>query len=387
MHARLRQWAKDAYIGARTASRGLRSRRVGPVTISGFFSDPRGVAQAARLSAEMLEAAGIKVVRHDIGALLAGAMPPPPPGDGGVLLLHANPPEAAPLLRAWPPHTWATRYRIGYWVWELPLPPPSWRTPLPWLDEIWTPSRFSGGSLAKLGAPQKIKVIPHPVYPSAAKPDRARFGVRGDEVVVLTAFDFRSTRARKNPDGAIAAYRTAFPQPDGRTRLLIKALAPEADPQGARALAEIAASRPDITVIDRTLDQGEMDVLFASIDIFLSLHRSEGFGLMPAQAMALGKAVVTTGWSGVMEFADAQSAALVPFRLTPVKDVSGLYNLEGAEWAEPDVAAAAEMIRALAKDAILRAALGERAVKAIALKLNKTANPLSARAMAWVSGA
>lgn len=384
MRAKLRQWAKDAYITARAKSRDLRAPRVGPITISGFFSDPRGVAHAARLSADTLEAAGLPVVRHDIGALLSGTIPPPPSGEGGVLLLHANAPEATPLLRAWPTSTWAGRYRIGYWVWELPVPPPSWRAPLGWLDEVWTPSRFSAAALRELGQPGKIRIFPHPVQPTTKAGDRARFGIGAEEIAVLTAFDFRSTRARKNPEGAIEAYRTAFPNPDGKTRLIIKGLAPESDRAGARALAEIAASRGDITIIDRTLDEREMGVLFASIDIYLSLHRAEGFGLMPAQAMAMGKAVVMTGWSGVTEFADANSAAFVPYQLVAARDPSGLYELPGAVWAEPDVLAAASSLRMLATDPEARRALGARAAQAISRYAQNAESPLSARAKAWV---
>lgn len=374
---------------ARAASRALRPVSPGPITISGFFSDPRGVAQSARLSAEALEREGLPVVRHDIGALLSGTMPPPPPGDGGLLLLHANPPEAAPLLRAWPTRTWAGRYRVGYWVWELEIPPATWRAPVPWVDEIWTPSHFSAGAMAKLGRPDKVRVMAHPVRAASAAPARARFGIADGEVAVLTAFDFRSTRARKNPDAAIAAYLAAQPQANAAARLVIKALAPDADPAGAAALADLAARRADVTVIDQTLSESEMAALVASADILLSMHRSEGFGLLPAQAMALGKAVVMTGWSGVTEFADEQCAALVPYRLVPVNDPTGLYSLEGARWAEPDVGAAAGLLRGLIERPQARHALAEPARRKITSVLGAAFSraSFSPQARAWIAGA
>ena len=69
----------------------------------------------------------------------------------------------------------------------------------------------------------------------------------------------------------------------------------------------------------------------------LSLHRSEGFGLVPAEAMLLGRAVVATGWSGNMDFMDADSAALVGYRLVPARDPRGVFEAPGADWAEPDL--------------------------------------------------
>ncbi len=92
----------------------------------------------------------------------------------------------------------------------------------------------------------------------------------------------------------------------------------------------------------------------------LSLHRAEGFGLVPAEAMLLGVPVVATGWSGNMDFMDADSAALVPYTLVPARDPRGVFEAEGAEWAEPDIAAAAARLARLADDPAERAALGAR---------------------------
>ena len=99
-------------------------------------------------------------------------------------------------------------------------------------------------------------------------------------------------------------------------------------------------------------------VRLVSADIVLSLHRSEGFGLVPAEAMLLGRPVVATGWSGNMTFMDDSCAALVGYRLVPARDPRGVYAVPGATWAEPDIAHAAEWLRRLGDDPGLRARLG-----------------------------
>ena len=97
----------------------------------------------------------------------------------------------------------------------------------------------------------------------------------------------------------------------------------------------------------------------AACDIVLSLHRSEGFGLVPAEAMLAGLPVVATDWSGTQDFLTPESAALVPARLVPVHDPRGVYDLPGAVWAEPDVSVAANHLRRLADDPAARLALGQ----------------------------
>jgi glycosyltransferase involved in cell wall biosynthesis len=97
----------------------------------------------------------------------------------------------------------------------------------------------------------------------------------------------------------------------------------------------------------------------ASADIILSLHRSEGFGLTPAQGMAAGKAVVATGWSGNLDYMSRDDAALVDYKLIPVEDPQGFYT-DGC-WADPDLDQAAAKLTVLIDDAHARKALGQRA--------------------------
>ena len=101
--------------------------------------------------------------------------------------------------------------------------------------------------------------------------------------------------------------------------------------------------------------------LMAAADIVLSLHRSEGFGLVPAQAMALGKPVVATGWSGNLEFMTKDNSALVYYSLVPVRDPEGAFDAAGQKWADADVDHAAAWLRRLADDADLRASMGAAA--------------------------
>jgi glycosyltransferase involved in cell wall biosynthesis len=130
-------------------------------------------------------------------------------------------------------------------------------------------------------------------------------------------------------------------------------------PKEASEIAAAAAG--NVKVFSGNWAQARVEALLACADIVLSLHRSEGFGLVPAQAMLRGIPVVATGWSGNIAFVDEQSAALVGYRLVKVADSSGVYEkMKGVEWAEPDIGHAAELLRRLGDDAAWRAALGAR---------------------------
>lgn len=114
--------------------------------------------------------------------------------------------------------------------------------------------------------------------------------------------------------------------------------------------------------------------LTAASDIVLSLHRSEGFGLVPAEAMLLGRPVIATGWSGNLAYMDTANAALVGFRLVPTEDARCVYH--DSLWADPDQADAVLHLRRLADDAAARRALGGKARQAAAARLG--AEPLAA---------
>jgi len=168
-----------------------------------------------------------------------------------------------------------------------------------------------------------------------------------------------SSFERKNPLGAIAAFRTAFG--DRRDRLLVLKIGhPGHFPADFARIRAAVDGAPNIRIDTGEMPQADRHALTRAADIVLSLHRSEGFGLVPAEAMLLGRPVVATGWSGNMDFMDAESAALVEYRLIPARDPRGVFQAPGAEWADPSTESAAGHLRRLAEDADARRTLGER---------------------------
>jgi glycosyltransferase involved in cell wall biosynthesis len=336
-----------------------------PVTVLGLHSAVVGLGEGARLAAGALEAAGLEVSREDVTAVygIRSELPAPPvaPVQGGVVVSHINPPELMWLLALTGAEHLRGKKHIGYWAWELEQAPQAWARAFAYVDEVWALSEFNAVSLRAI-APRGMKVtavgLPVSRFPRLA-PDRAAFGITGNEPVVLAGFDLKSNAARKNPWAALDAYEAAVPAP-GEARLVLKVASAGADPEAFARLQARAAARPDILLLQEHLSDDGMRRLMASVDVVVSLHRSEGFGLFLAEAMWLGKPVVATGWSGNMDFMDEASAGLVRYSLVRGGVEAGPYA--GGQWAEPDVGHAAALLGRLIREPEPRAERGRRAL-------------------------
>lgn len=345
--------------------RRARPPRVAPITVAGFHGAVLGLGEAVRSATRALRDAGVAVRAWDISELMGhsrrlpvGETTPPAPGPG-VLIAQMNPPELIRLISTTGAAAFENKYVIGCWAWELSEIPALWKPAFRYVDEIWALSDFTADAVRR-GAPRRVKVRVMPIavplndMPAA----RERFGF-GDETIVLCAFDFRSTIARKNPLATLDAFRRAKAVARGPATLVFKTVGGDEAPEALDRLKDAIGDDPDVVLMTQSLSAAERDQLLASCDVLLSLHRSEGFGLFPAEAMAAGKAVVATAWSGNLDFMDDASAILVPYRLTAVEDQQGIYS--GGLWAEADTEAAGRALAELIDDPERRARLGAAA--------------------------
>jgi glycosyltransferase involved in cell wall biosynthesis len=260
------------------------------------------------------------------------------------LLVHSlqSATHAARLLGR---RAFAGRHNILYPFWELPEVPDDWVGDLAAFDEIWAPSRFVAKALeAKLSRP--VFHLPPPIeLPEIRLRQRSDFGLPADPFLFYFVFDFSSHSDRKNPEAVIAAFRhCAATQPPGRVGLVLKTLGADIHQAAWRRLTRLIDGMHEIFVIDRVLDRAEVLALHAACDCFVSLHRSEGFGLGIAEAMAVGKPVIATDFGGATDLLAPDRACPVGYRLIPV--MAGQYpGGEGQCWAEPNILQAANWMR------------------------------------------
>jgi glycosyltransferase involved in cell wall biosynthesis len=239
------------------------------------------------------------------------------------------------------------RINILYPFWELGHVPDAWLDTARRFDEIWAPSSF----VARAFPPdfdRPVRLVRQPLRMSAYLPDD---GHAQDTLRLYTYLDFDSFGARKNPKAAVRAFQAAFPTGQRDVRLIVKVRGGQhsGDAGMRKWLFETAAHDPRIEIVDKTLDRAEMDALMQSCDVFVSLHRSEGFGFGAAEALAAGKAVVATDYAGTTDFIAPDTGYPIPYKLVPLK--KGDYpGWEGQVWAESSLDATVAALRSIYDD-------------------------------------
>jgi glycosyltransferase involved in cell wall biosynthesis len=243
-------------------------------------------------------------------------------------------------------------YNIGYWAWELAELPDVFCLGLDIFQEIWTMSSFCTTTLEKKTT---VPVLTVPLY---ANPDRTvikngrdYFNIDKDVFMFMFAYDCNSYVSRKNPQAVVQAFMKAFSPDDGHVGLVLKLAYPERLRNHIEELMEILSPYRNIYYIDKYLTDNEMRTLLQISDTFVTLHRSEGFGLLPLEAMSLGTPVISTEWSGNMEYMNHMNTALVGYNMIPVDgQYVGSTPGDGLVWADPDIDEAAAHMRRMVSD-------------------------------------
>ncbi|HEX7775966.1 MAG TPA: glycosyltransferase, partial [Parvibaculum sp.] len=319
-------------------------------------------------------ALGYRVTGFDLSPLFGrGDMPgaveltePIAPG-AGTIVIHLNPDQLPLSLTMIGRRRLAGKRIVGYWSWELARVPESWHIGFELVDEVWVPTRFVADAIRPL-TDKQVRVVPHPV--AIGEPGVSRrhdFDIPEPAFAVTTIFDMASCFARKNPLASIRAFRAAFGARND-VILIVKVSGGSSEPALMQELRAVAGGALNIRIVEADLTRRDMHDLIASVDVLLSPHRSEGFGLTLAQAMLARTAVISTGWSGNLDFMNKDAVKLLPFGMTPVADPQGCYADDGQIWADPDMDQAVAALKALAADKALRAGLGE-AGRALAIEM------------------
>jgi glycosyltransferase involved in cell wall biosynthesis len=243
-------------------------------------------------------------------------------------------------------------YNIGYWAWELAELPDSFCVGLDVFQEIWTMSSFCTNTL------EKKTTVPVLTVPLFANPNktviengRDYFNLNKDAFLFMFAYDCNSFVSRKNPKAVVQAFLKAFSPEDHHVGLVIKLVYPENFKEHIEELMEILSPYKNISYIDKFLSDDEMRTLLQISDTFVTLHRSEGFGLLPLEAMSLGTPVISTEWSGNMEYMNHMNTALVGYHMIPVNgEYVGSTPGDGLVWADADIDEAAEYMRRMVTD-------------------------------------
>lgn len=353
--------AADAAAGLR--SNAPEAKAPMGLNVTGYLRARSGVGEACRATLRAARAAGLPLAVNEFDTGCASEKEGPE--DAGrsdgyphpVSLFQINADQVPVLRSTLGDGIFRGRYNIGFWYWELAEFPEEWMSSFDPFDEIWVASSFCQRAVSER-SPVPVICMPPCVAPEP-NPARTRadFGLPDDAFLFLTMADSLSFPQRKNPLGAIHAFERAFDRADQGVRLAVKVINGAYHPERMEELRRAAGNDPRVILLDACLSRPDTDALLSLADTYVSLHRSEGFGLPLAEAMRLGTPAIGTGWSSNLEFMTPRNSFPVNHRLVELDRDVGPYR-KGQVWADPDLDHAAECMRAVRGDPELARRVG-----------------------------
>lgn len=326
------------------------------VNLFGYLKAQMGLGQGARLYARALQFSGLphtllnfttgNIAKHNDNEFSTFLSADPLYNTN---IIHVNAEQLPMVSLVYPLPAWDKRYNVSVWLWELEEFPDEWMSAFKYVDEIWTPSVFTSKSVAAK-SPVPVNTIPYGIYADTdARFNRNHFRLPDDQFLFLCMYDVNSMMERKNPIGAVNAFLQAFGVNNPDVGLVIKI-----NNSNIHELSLLKSKIKDyknIYLIDMVMSKIEVNSLIKCCNSFISLHRSEGFGLVMAEAMYLGIPVIATNWSANTDFMNEENSCPVDFKFI---DVGYHYykSKPGQRWADPSEEHAAQYMKRLINDKV-----------------------------------
>lgn len=331
------------------------------IRLVGPLNSQSGLGQATRMTASSLLSAGIcpigldyyqdnPAIRRrlfDSGKIIRA--------DKAINILHLNA-ESIPIAPMYlDKNLFENAYNIGYFFWELPQVPAVHRLAIEMLDEIWVSSKYNQDTYSGLTDRPVVKIgMAVETLPSnliEKSQIRRQYGIPEASFVFLTTFDSYSFLKRKNPADTIKAFLGAFANTDDNVCLVIKthnfaaALGEVRAQSLVREIYDLVKNESRIVVIDETIAYHTLISLKSAADCYVTLHRSEGWGFGAIEAMQLGLPVISTAFSGNLEFCTAETALNVNYEKRYLDRDDYIFVTPGDFWADADVGQASAFMR------------------------------------------
>lgn len=261
--------------------------------------------------------------------------------------------------------------RIGRTMFETDRIPDDWVVRCNQMDEVWVPTPHNRDAFTASGVEaDRLVVVPGPFELDRLDPNAEPLDIpEAHGTVFLAAFDWT---LRKGWDVLIDAWCEAFRDGDDVT-LVLKTWSTSRGLSLAEIEAEAAgriaatghdpAAIADIVILDSLLPACKVASLYRAADVVVAPTRGEGWCRPLVEAMAMGRPVIATGWSGPAAFVDDTVGWSLPFSLADVSEEASdeVPTFRGHRWAEPDRPSLVAALREAHDDPAARRARGESA--------------------------
>lgn len=346
------------------------------VNISGFIKKQFGLGVAVRSTIKSLEAAGVPYVVNDFNLKVSdfvgnqefvGVSPHHP---YGINIIQINPDMLPYVVENVDREYFTDKYNIGYWAWELEDFPKADHV-FKLFNEIWVPSSFCAEAVSQVSPIPVLKFM-HAIEPASAILPKEKLSLPADRFIFLTMFDYYSSMERKNPLAVIEAYEKAFGKNHSETLLVIKSSLSREFANDKKKLLDRIDDNASILLIEEIMPEEKLYSYMNCCDCFVSLHRSEGFGLTMAEAMYFGKPVIATEYSANSEFMNVNNSFLVKYDLISTEEHYNFVSGRGF-WADADTNDAAEKMKFIFQNQDLAKKIAQKGQEHIEQKLSPEA--------------
>lgn len=305
------------------------------VNYHGFFDGNFGISEATRLNVLALENIGVKVNRINYSSETFERIENSvtSKNETSINVFHININFINDFFSKNQDLDLNNYYNIIYWAWEFPEVSDKVVEILNVFDELWVPSDFCVNIFTKYTGIPVIR-FSHPIQKleDSKEFDLKEYNIPSNSKIYLTIFDSLSTTIRKNPEATLEAFTSVFKE-EKESVLIVKTHNLERSKDAQKAL-EKYNNIPNVIIINGHFSKEKLHSLIQQSDVLISLHGSEGFGLTMAEAMAYGKIVVGTGYSGNLDFMNVNNSFLIQYDFIKTSNTKGLID-EGLTLAKP----------------------------------------------------
>lgn len=247
---------------------------------------------------------------------------------------------------------------IGYCTWETNKLPSLWVECInKSVNEVWVPSRYNKEAFKASGVTIPIRVVPH-IFLNQPLPARERIRLVGNEEIVLrkdlfTFYTIGEMNMRKSIEDLIHVFCKTFTRNDP-VRLVVKTHYKDYYKKNKKKCTEAIKAilleyphHPEVVGVVENLKGFEILGLHSIGDCYVSLTKSEGFGLTIFDAFNYGKKVIATGYGGHMDFLTKDYPGIVNYTLGPVKGMTTFSEnySDDQVWAYPDLEHAGQLMK------------------------------------------
>lgn len=283
-----------------------------------------------------------------------------------MVIMHSTP-DLWPVF--WKENSNAFKNKVvnGYCTWETNRLPKHWIKCINgYVNEVWCPSTYNETSFKESGVTKPVRVVPHIFLPQILpKPENIKIvDVRsGDKIEKDNKFTFYSIgemNARKGIEDTIKVFCESFRKKDP-VRLILKVhykdYSLENNEKCENMISEVLKNYPNhpmIICLLGNMSSKEILALHSIGDCYVSLTKSEGFGLTIFDAFNYNKKIIATGYGGHIDFLGKSFSGLVRYKIGPVSGMS-LFSSNYTEeqlWAYPDLDHAGELMRKIYEESV-----------------------------------